>query len=173
MIRFGLLSAAALLVFNSINVFAQDMARVQAVEASVQIQESPPVIKLVWAQPELPAARYRISKRTGSDAWAEVAVVDGSATSWTDSNVSTGQRYEYRIIKETNDGYLGHSYLMAGIRAPVLEDTGKVLLVVRDNIASAAGGELEQFRQDLIREGWEVARQDVSEGMSPPQIRAA
>jgi hypothetical protein len=142
------------------------------VEASVQIQESPPTIQLVWAQPELPAARYRISKRTGANDWAEVAVVDGSATSWTDSNVSVGQRYEYRIVKETNDGYLGHSYLMAGIRAPILEDTGKILLLVRDNVASAAGGELDQFRKDLIAENWQVVRQDVTGDMSPPQIRS-
>jgi hypothetical protein len=173
MIRFfGWCFAVTVFVFISFNSAAQDMSRVQAVEASVQIQESPPVIQLVWAQPELPAARYRISKRAVGDAWSEAAVVDGGATSWTDGNIVAGQRYEYRIIKETNDGYLGHSYLMAGIRAPMLEDTGKVLLLVRDNVASAAGAELEQFRKDLILEGWEVLRQDVSEGAMPPQVRS-
>src|ERR1051325_1632847 len=163
--------AAAALLFNSLSSLAVDDARLQAVEASVQTQESPPQIRLVWPAPESPASRYRISKRTGNDGWSEVAVLDGGSTSWTDGNVGLGTRYEYRIIKEMSSGYYGHAYLMAGIRAPILEDTGKVLLVVRDNIASVAGGELEQFRQDLIRDGWEVLRQDVSEGMSPPQIR--
>jgi hypothetical protein len=164
--------AVAALLFNALETIAVDEARLQAVEASVQIQESPPSIRLVWANPERPAARYRISKRTGNDGWSEVAVVGGSETGWTDSNVSAGGRYEYRIIKETNDGYLGHAYLYAGIRASVLEDTGKVLLLVRDNIAGAVGGELDQFRKDLIAEGWEVLRQDIGGGATPPEVRS-
>ncbi|HUS37470.1 MAG TPA: hypothetical protein VM680_19135 [Verrucomicrobiae bacterium] len=165
--------AASFLLFSSLEASAVDEARLQAVEASVQIQESPAAIRMVWANPERPAARYKISRRTGNDGWSEVATVGGSETGWTDSNVAASQRYEYRIIKETNDGYLGHAYLAAGIRASMLEDTGKVLLLVRDNIAGAIGGELEQFRKDLIAEGWEVLRQDISGGATPPQVRAA
>src|SRR3954470_6807115 len=163
---------AAALFFNPFNSFAVDDARLQAVEASAQVQESPPQIQLVWPAPETPAARYRIAKRTGLNGGSDVATLDGSATSWTDGNVSVGERYEYRIIKDMSNGYMGHAYLMAGIRAPILEDTGKVLLVVRDNVASAAGGELEQLRQDLVREGWEVLRQDVDGAATPPQIRS-
>lgn len=166
------LSTAASFLFTSFNSFAVDEARLQAVEASVQIQESPPQIRLTWPSPETGASRYRIAKRPVGGGWSDVATLDGSATSWTDGSVSAGQRYEYRIIKDMPNGYMGHSYLMAGIRAPILEDTGKVLLIVRDNIASSAGGELEQLRQDLIREGWEVLRQDVNEGASPQQIRS-
>jgi hypothetical protein len=163
-----------ILLASVISPRAIDDARLQAVEASVQISENPPQIRLVWAAPELPAARYRISKRAvDAPSLTEVAVVDGSATSWTDTSVAVGQRYEYRIIKETNDGYLGHSYLMAGIRAPILEDTGQILLLVRDNISSSAGAELEQLRKDLILEGWEVLRQDVSGSATPPQVRSA
>ena len=119
------LFAAAALLFSSINTFAVDDARLQAVEASVQIQESPAQIRLVWPAPESPASRYRIARRTGSDGWSDVATLDGSATGWTDGNVSVGQRYEYRIVKDMSSGYMGHSYLMAGIRAPVLEEIGR------------------------------------------------
>lgn len=168
----GCLFAAAALLLGSFQTRAVDEARLQAVEASVQTQESPPAIRLVWANPERPAARYRISKRAGNASWSEIAVVGGSETGWTDSNVAAGQGYEYRIIKETNEGYLGHAYLWAGIRAPILEDTGKVLLLVRDNVSGAIAGELEQFRKDLVAEGWEALRQDVSGSVTPPQVRS-
>src|SRR4051812_30506314 len=101
----GFFCAVALLIFRSPHSFAVDDARLQAVEASVQIQEAPPTIQLVWPQPESLPNRYRISKRQGNADWSEVAVLDGSATSWTDSNVNAGQRYEYRVIKEA-DTYL-------------------------------------------------------------------
>src|SRR5688572_24249608 len=101
-------AATLLSIFSS---KAVDEVRLQAVEASVQTQESPPSIRLVWKAPELPATRYWIAKRTGTDGWQNVATVGGSETGWTDSNVAIGQRYEYRIIKEA-DRYLGHTYLL-------------------------------------------------------------
>lgn len=163
--------AATALLFASLDTIAVDEARLQAVEASVQIQESPAAIRLVWANPERPAARYKISRRTGNDGWSEVAVVGGSETGWTDSNVAAGQRYEYRIIKETNDGYLGHGYLYAGIRAPMLEDTGAVLILTRDNLAGALLNEIRQLESDLYLEGWTVIKVTVNGSDSPPQVR--
>lgn len=162
--------AATAFLFSPLETIAVDEARLQAVEASVQIQESPAAIRLVWANPERPAARYKISRRTGNDGWSEVAVVGGSETGWTDSNVAAGQRYEYRIIKETNDGYLGHGYLFAGIRASLLEDSGVVLIVTRDYLAGPLANELRQLENDLVLEGWQVAKITVG-GENPPQVR--
>src|SRR4051812_49849152 len=124
------LFATAALFFSSIKSFAVDDSRLQAVEASVQIQDSPPQIRLVWPSPESPASRYRIAKRTGSNGWSDVATLDGSATSWTDGNVSVGERYEYRIIKDMSSGYMGHSYLMAGNCRPAFGDAGKGFFVL-------------------------------------------
>src|SRR5688572_27364623 len=89
--------AVTALLFSSLDTLAIDEARLQAVEASVQTQESPPAIRIVWANPERPAARYRISKRTGNANWSEVALVFGSETGWTDSNVAAGQRKSTRL----------------------------------------------------------------------------
>lgn len=149
-----------------------DDSRLQAVEVSAQVSEAPPRITLVWPA-RSDSTGYRITKRNGTT-WSEVASLPASATSWSDGNVAIGQRYEYRVVKETGwTNYIGQSYITAGIRANALEDAGKVLLLVRDNIASALGGELEQLRKDLIAEGWEVARQDVSASSAPPQVKSA
>jgi hypothetical protein len=171
MTRLAVWFFAATALLLSFSALAVDEARLQAVEASVQTQESPPAIRLVWANPERPAARYKIAKRSGSAGWSEVAVVGGSESGWTDSNVSVGQRYEYRIIKETNDGYLGHAYVHAGIRAEILEDSGSVLIVTRDNIVGGLGNELRQLETDLFLEGWNVLKATVTGSDSPPQVR--
>src|SRR5881394_2075594 len=76
-------------------------ARLQAVEASAQVSDSQ--ITLVWpSKPD--ASLYRIARKSG-DSWSEVAVLGGGETSWTDGNVAQGQRYEYRVTKETSRGY--------------------------------------------------------------------
>src|SRR3954470_24386996 len=78
-------------------------ARLQAVEASAQVSDSQ--ITLVWpSKPD--ATGYRIARKSG-DWWQEVAVLGGGETSWTDGNVGQGQRYEYRVTKETSRGYSG------------------------------------------------------------------
>jgi len=166
--RFFIFLGCGWLVFQT---QGEDLSRLQAVEASAQVQENPPQITLVWPTPERPASAYHIAKRNG-DTWSDVATLGGAATGWTDAAVAVGVRYEYRIIKDTTEGYFGDTYITAGIRAPILEDTGKVLLLVRDNVASGAAGELDQLQRDLVLENWEVLRQDVSGSATATQVRS-
>ena len=71
-----------------------------AVEVSATVEESPPHIDFSWvADPT--AVEYRIlRKQVGDTAWTgPVAVLEGSATSWTDTDVSVGEAYEYAFRK--------------------------------------------------------------------------
>lgn len=147
-----------------------DESRLQAVEAWAQALEAPPRIILNWPA-RADATGYQITRHDGGS-WSVVASLGAGATSWTDANVTVGQRYEYRIVKNTdNPTYIGQTYITAGIRAAALQDGGLVLLVIRDNLPSALGPEINQLRTDLMLEGYQVAQQTVSGGTQPAAVR--
>lgn len=140
-----------------------------AVQVSATIQESPPKITLTW--PGDPANNYQISKRTLSSGWQVLANLGGSATSFQDSNVQAGIPYEYRIVKDLGNEQIGYGYIQAAIKAPLVDNRGRVILVVENSMAGALGGELNNLQQDLIGDGWTVSRANVSAGDSPSQVK--
>src|SRR2546430_13443738 len=93
------LLAVTTLIFSSNRSNAVDDARLQAVEASVQIQESPPVIQLVWAKPEISPALYRIAKRPVGGNWSDVATLDGRSEEHT-SELQSQSNLVCRLLLE-------------------------------------------------------------------------
>jgi len=92
-----LMSAVSLLLAGS---GIQAGTRDYAVEVSATVRESPPEIHFSWIA-DATASQYRIYKKSIEDTvWTgPVAVLDGSETSWTDSDVSVGEAYEYSFRK--------------------------------------------------------------------------
>src|SRR6185436_17439023 len=74
-----------------------------AVKISATVSANPARITLNWVA-NAGASSYNISRKAiNSPSWTSVAQVGGSATSWTDSNVASGQAYEYQITAPTSD----------------------------------------------------------------------
>jgi hypothetical protein len=71
-----------------------------AVEVTASVQESPPRIDFSWVS-DASAEKYRVYRKSiGDTAWAgPVAVLGGSATSWTDTDVAVGDAFEYSFRK--------------------------------------------------------------------------
>ena len=71
-----------------------------AVRVSATVEESPPRIDFSWAE-DLTATEYRIYRKAMDDtAWTgPLAVLDGSAVAWTDTDIATGEAYEYSFRK--------------------------------------------------------------------------
>ena len=89
--------------------------------------------------------------------------------------LSLGQTYEYRIVKSAREGttgYSGYGYIYAGIEAPLVEDRGKVVLLVESTYAAALSNELFRLEMDLAGDGWTVLRHNVWRTNTPPQIKA-
>src|SRR4051812_11925945 len=147
--------------------------RKYAVELTASIQETPPKIALTW--PGDPDSQgYRVSKRRLDSGWQTIANLGGEATSFEDSNVQTGQVYEYQLVKQWTGPagvYNGYGYIRSGIKAPLGDLRGKIILLVENSIANALGGELDQLRRDLIGDGWQVSQQNVSINDSPVSVR--
>jgi hypothetical protein len=143
-----------------------------SVEAVAAISENPPQISLQWpADPN--AQAFQISRKIlGDQSWTEMTTIGGQETSWTDGSVAPGVAYEYQI-KKTCPGYLGWGYVCAAIRRSVVEDRGKIILVVESDLGASLPDELTRLKQDLIGDGWMVTRVDVSKTAPVTDVKNA
>lgn len=142
-----------------------------AVQVSATVQENPPQITLQWPPDPNGANSYVVYRKLKDyTSWGSGTTLPGSATSFTDYGVSLGSAYEYQVIKYATLGYTGYGYIYAGIKAPMIEDRGKLLLIVAADTASLSG-ELARLQTDLTGDGWNVIRHDVSPNDSPASVK--
>jgi len=135
---------------------------VYAVQISATVQTSPPRIRLQWEPDPYGARSYTVSRKgRNAMAWGPATVLPGNATGFTDPNVVVGGSYEYQVVK-VGKSYTGYGYIYAGINAPLREARGKLTLIVANTYAAQLAPELARLKSDLIGDGWQVIRHDVS-----------
>jgi PKD repeat protein len=141
-----------------------------AVQVSATVSKSPPSIQLAWPAPSVTPSGYRIYRKSETDTsfGSPIATIGGTSTSWTDTGVAINTAYEYKI--DTNGSY-GTGFIFAGIEVPLIEDRGKVVLLVDNTMAQPLGFELTRLTQDLIGDGWTVIRHDIARTASLPSIK--
>ena len=144
-----------------------------SVRASSSVQASPAKITISWPQDERYApSSYTIYRRLpGASSWGTGTVLSGSTTSYADTNVAAGTAYEYRIVKVTS-AYPGYGYIQTGINIPLVENRGKVVLIVDNTYAANLATELTRLERDLTGDGWTVLRHDVSRTATVPSVKA-
>lgn len=126
-----------------------------AVMASATASSNPPSITLSWPADPL-ATRFSVAARANpAEQWRTVAQLPGTATSWLHTPVEFGKQYEYRILK-TTPLLNGYGYLAAGIQLPMVEKRGGIVVIVEKNLAPEITPQLQQFRADLVGDGWQV-----------------
>ncbi|MBK5284743.1 MAG: fibronectin type III domain-containing protein, partial [Bacteroidia bacterium] len=132
------------------------------VPVSVQTQETPPQITLSWPL-NSGAAGYSVSRKLlTATSWTTIASsLAGSAISFTDSTIAIGTGYEYKVARAGTPAY-GESYVYAGIKVPATEYRGKMILMVDDYFSDTLSAEISRFEKELIGDGWQILRHDVS-----------
>jgi len=151
---------------------AGDSTWLYSVQVTAMVQASPTKITLSWLRDEPSVRRYTVSRKSlDAASWGPAISLPGTATTFTDTDVSVGSCYEYQIVKEgaANDGY---GYICTGIERPLVEKRGTVVLVVDRTYAGALATELDRLQQDLIGDGWKVARKEVGSQDSPVYVRS-
>jgi hypothetical protein len=145
---------------------------VYAVQLTASVQENPARITLNWKQDPYGATQYTVYRKAqDSNDWGgAVATLDGLTTRYVDTNVSVGGTYEYQVVKAAALGYTGYGYIFCGIRAPMIENRGRVLLVAESSAAANLPGELNRLQSDLIGDGWFVTRAEVSSNDTPAHV---
>jgi hypothetical protein len=139
------------------------------VMVSAQVQQTPPSIKLTWLTPPTAVTGYTVyrKEKTSSSWGTAVANLPSTTLEYTDSNVSVGISYEYKISSNNGNGYI-----CSAIMLPEIVCRGKLVLIVDNTYASQLVTELGQLQNDLIGDGWTVLRHDVSPTNTPIQVKA-
>ena len=145
--------------------------RQYAVEVSATVDENPSRINLTWPQDGAASGYQVYRKAPDSSSWNSIASLPGSATGYADSGISAGTVYEYQIQKSANLVYPGYGYITAAVRRSVVEDRGKLVLIVANTYAADLSAELSRLQQDLVGDGWTVLRHDVSPQDSVPSVK--
>jgi hypothetical protein len=169
-LRSPLLLVAVATAFAAFTGFADDTF-VYAVQVNASVQGSPPKLQLRWEPDPYGARSYTVSRKgRNAAAWGPGTVLPGNATGFTDGNVVVGGQYEYQVVK-AGQGYTGYGYVYAGINVPLRDKRGKVILIVANTYAAALAPELARLKSDLIGDGWQVVRHDVSPNDSAGKVR--
>ncbi|MBX3474388.1 MAG: hypothetical protein KF754_08395 [Planctomycetes bacterium] len=152
-------------------VAAQSGARPYAVEVTVTVQASPPQIALAWPT-QASATGIAVYRRAqGATAWgAVVASLAGTATGYTDTTVTVGTAYEYRVSKAGTPA--AHGFATAGIEVPAQHERGRVVLLCDNTHTAALAAELTRLEHDLEGDGWEVVRHDVAPTATVVSVKA-
>jgi hypothetical protein len=151
---------------------------VYAVQLSATVQADPARIELKWPTYSHPVSGYTVHRKLPREsAWGAGVDLPASAASYVDENVTVGTLYEYQVVKQANyphngPAYKGYGYIATGINAPLVEQRGRVILVVDATIAAPLAGELERLQRDLVGDGWSVVRKDVGRDDRPAHVRA-
>jgi len=146
--------------FYILNINAQSTAD-YCVQVTATIQENPAQITLHWPFDSTGVSSYVLSRKSlSSHFWTNnLGTLPQTATSYTDTAVVSDSAYEYRVLK--NGTPSGAGYIYAGIRAPVIEYRGKLLLIVDSLLNDSLSFELSRLMKDISGDGWSVKRIDV------------
>ena len=150
-----------------------DMTWTFAVRATASVEVNPLRVTLNWPTDPFAISGYTVHRKSVDEStWGEGIVLPGHATDYTDENVQAGRSYEYQIVKH-GAGYTGYGYIAVGVEAPLVEQRGKVIVVIDDTVAGPLAPEINRLQRDLAGDGWTVVRKDVSRSAPPAEIRAA
>lgn len=158
--------------FFMLSAFAQS-SKDRAIQLSVTIQKIPPQIKLTWPAVISTTTSYSVYKKNpDSSNWGSALAVIPSNTTlqYIDNQVVVGEKYEYKVVG--NDGTLPFGYALCGIEVPYEEKNRRIILLVDNTMSTSLSRELQTLKEDLIGEGWQVVRHDVSRFASVPSIKA-
>ena len=138
----------------------------KVIKVSATVQPGTPSITLSWPATGGSSDIQIFRKGKFAIDWdVPIATLSGGATSYVDSNVVVGTAYEYRVSQSVSGdsfppGKFG--YIYSGIDVPLVENRGKIVLVVDSSLAASVSSELTRLQEDLVGDGWTVLRHDVS-----------
>src|SRR5450631_4379678 len=165
----GLLAGAAALALPDGRAAAQATSD-YAVQVTAVVQSAPPRITLSWPA-FAGATQHTVSRKAwGAASWGVPVILAGSATGYVDSGVTVGTKYEYQVLRTAS--VTGYGYLATGIEIPLVEDRGKVVLVVDATMTAGLATELSRLQMDLAGDGWTVLRHDVARNATVPSVKA-
>ncbi|MCS6980498.1 MAG: PKD domain-containing protein [Flavobacteriales bacterium] len=166
-----------LIIITGLSVFlsglkgmAQTIGQTKSLLLSAMVQNNPPAITVQW-EPVSGATDFKIYRKTKTaSGWGTVlASVPGTATSWTDQNVTVGNVYEYRVVK--SGWTTAYGYICSGIEVPETHFRGRAILVYDTLSTAGLQSEVHRWIEDAEADGWTVDVIPVSATQSATQVK--
>lgn len=135
-----------------------------AVELHAAGTNTPPTLVLDWtSSPDgVGAASITVArKELGAASWGNSISLGAGASAYTDTSVTVGVTYEYKVTRVRSDGVTAYGYVAAGIDVPAVHSRGTAVMLVDATLAPLAASEIERFTGDLYGDGWAVIRHDI------------
>ena len=147
-------------------------------ELEATVSESPVSITIEWPK-ETGVTNYEVyRKNKDATSWGSILATvpfNAGATTYTyvDTNVSVGTGYDYRVVKNNSGSpSIAYGYIYAGIKLPVVESRGKLILVVDNTYESTLATEINELKADLAGDGWTVLTHYVARNATKPSVKA-
>ncbi len=156
--------------------FSEAALRASVVELWAEVSGSAPHVTLRWNPGVFPATGLVLQRRLPGEAgWGTGVPLSVSATSYPDVTAEAETLYEYRVVRsQDHAGFpTAEGWLWTGANVPMLERRGRLILVVDASMAAPLDPEIDRLVADLVGDGWEVARSDVSRVATPAQVKDA
>jgi len=143
-----------------------------AVRIEAQVQESPAIITLSWDAGTGSTGFNLYRKDPEQNSWMiNLGSLPANATSFIDSNVVSGQAYDYKIVKHAGS-YTGYGYIMAGMKIPEVADRGRVILLADSILDNQLQSEIQNLRSVLRADGWEVLYHVIAQSESVQTVKS-
>lgn len=146
------------------------------VDLKATVSDTSPHIKLFWSQRlQANITAQAIHRRVaGETSWVLQQALTTTQTNYIDTTAVPGVQYEY-WMQRTYSGVNPNTpmgYVCAGVDLPMVDNRGKLLLLVDDTMAAPLAPEISQLEQDLVGDGWTVQTILAGRTNTPPEIRA-
>lgn len=140
------------------------------IQVSTSVSENPPAISFKWNPVPgqfdiLVFRRFKNSVSWGS----AIATLPCNTTEYTDNTVKTGIEYEYAI--KAKYFMPVETYISAGMKCRETETRGKLILLVDSSFVMDLKQELTRLESDLVGDGWQVLRKDISRNASVKYVK--
>jgi|GEM_PF-2722462 len=137
-----------------------------------------PSITIEWPK-ETGVTNYTVYRKQKTDtSWGSIRATvpfDAGATTYTyvDTNISIGTGYEYQVIKHMpTTPVVAYGYIYAGVKLPVVESRGNIILIIDSSIEASLANEIVQLKTDLAGDGWTVRSHSVGRTDSVASVKA-
>ncbi|MCC7460214.1 MAG: fibronectin type III domain-containing protein, partial [Proteobacteria bacterium] len=158
---------------TTIRTFANTTSSRKTVPLCANVTNSPARITLQWSNitgvTRSAVSVYR--RNIGSTTWGSaIATPSASGNTWSDTNVTVGTKYEYRVQATTSAGE-ANGYIVSGIRVPAVDYEGKVILVIDNTFQTSLASEILTLQNDYRKKGWIPKTIYVARTATAPSVK--
>jgi hypothetical protein len=152
--KLSITSLSALLLIASLPAFSQT-AKSTVVEMTTVVNVATPSVTLNWQNPNPAYFVLFRREKDAADWFILLEAINSTTSTFTDSQVTVGQTYEYGIQRQVGN-ISSYGFALVPIEAPVVDDRGDISVFVEEALTSPLSAELERLRKDLVGDGWDV-----------------